>query len=207
MLRLQLDAASGRGAASGRARARRRRQRRRRRMPADGRRLRRQGEPAGLFACVAALFAQKPGGPVKLRLDRDDDMMITGKRHDFVTDYDVGFDGEGRILGVELHARRPLRLLGRPLGVDQRPRDVPQRQLLLPRRTSASLRYRCKTNTLSNTAFRGFGGPQGMIGHRARDRRHRAPARTRSARRAQGSTSTARPSATSRTTSRRSTTT
>jgi len=54
---------------------------------------------AGLFACVAALLAQKTHRPVKLRMDRDDDMRITGKRHDFVTEYDVGFDDEGRILG------------------------------------------------------------------------------------------------------------
>ena len=104
------------------------------------------------------------GRPVKLRVDRDDDMLITGKRHDFVTDYEVGFDDDGRILGVDFVLAGALRLLGRPVGLDQRPRDVPQRQLLLPRERRASCRFRCKTNTVSNTAFRGFGGPQGMIG-------------------------------------------
>src|SRR5579859_3642202 len=55
---------------------------------------------ASLVACVAALLARRTGRPVKLRLDRDDDMILTGKRHEFRIDYDVGFDAEGRILGV-----------------------------------------------------------------------------------------------------------
>src|SRR5438046_1873421 len=55
----------------------------------------------GLFACVAALLAHKTRRPVKLRVDRDDDMMITGKRHDFITEYEAGFDDDGRILGVD----------------------------------------------------------------------------------------------------------
>ena len=57
-----------------------------------------ESQPA-LFACVAALLAQRTGRPVKLRLDRDDDMIMTGKRHDFVIEYDVGFDDTGRIQG------------------------------------------------------------------------------------------------------------
>ncbi len=55
---------------------------------------------AALFAAVAALLVGKTGRPVKARLDRDDDMIMTGKRHDFVIDYEVGFDAEGRILGI-----------------------------------------------------------------------------------------------------------
>ena len=55
-----------------------------------------------LFACVAALVAKKTGRAAKIRPDRDDDMVITGKRHDFVVDYDVGFDDEGRIQGVDM---------------------------------------------------------------------------------------------------------
>src|SRR5665213_2854355 len=55
---------------------------------------------AALFACVAALFAARTGRPVKLRVDRDDDMIMTGKRHDFIADYDVGFDADGRIRGI-----------------------------------------------------------------------------------------------------------
>jgi xanthine dehydrogenase large subunit len=62
---------------------------------------------SALFACVASVAAQRLQRPVKLRLDRDDDMMITGKRHSFHYEYEVGFDDEGRILGaqVEMVAR------------------------------------------------------------------------------------------------------
>ena len=60
-----------------------------------------------LFAVIAALAAHKTGRPAKLRLDRDDDMIITGKRHEFRIDYDVGFDDDGRIVGVRFdHASR-----------------------------------------------------------------------------------------------------
>src|SRR5690606_25036656 len=55
-----------------------------------------------LFAAVAALAAKRTGLPVKLRPDRDDDMIATGKRHDFLIDYEVGFDDDGTILGVDL---------------------------------------------------------------------------------------------------------
>ena len=56
---------------------------------------------AAQWAAIAALAAVKTGRPAKFRLERDDDMIMTGKRHDFLIDYDVGFDGEGRILGIE----------------------------------------------------------------------------------------------------------
>ena len=59
-----------------------------------------ESQPA-LIACIAALMAQKTGKPCKLRLDRDDDMLMTGKRHDFVIDYEAGFDDSGRIDGIE----------------------------------------------------------------------------------------------------------
>ncbi|MGH6905919.1 MAG: molybdopterin cofactor-binding domain-containing protein, partial [Geminicoccaceae bacterium] len=55
---------------------------------------------AAPFACMAALLAHHTLRPVKLRLDRDDDMLLTGKRHDFLIDYEVGFDDEGRIQGI-----------------------------------------------------------------------------------------------------------
>ena len=61
---------------------------------------------SALFACVAAVAARKLGRPVKLRLDRDDDFMVTGKRHPFAYDYEVGFDDRGRILDDHGHARR-----------------------------------------------------------------------------------------------------
>ena len=117
----------------------------------------------GLFACIAALFAQKLKRPVKLRADRDDDMMITGKRHDFVTDYEVGFDGDGRILGVEFT------LAGRcgysaDLSGSINDRAMFHSDNCYYLGNVGITSYRCKTNTQSNTAFRGFGGPQGMIG-------------------------------------------
>ncbi len=59
-----------------------------------------ESQPA-LIACIAGLMAQKTGKPCKLRLDRDDDMLMTGKRHDFEIDYEVGFDDNGRIEGIE----------------------------------------------------------------------------------------------------------
>jgi xanthine dehydrogenase large subunit len=100
---------------------------------------------------------------VKVRADRDDDMLITGKRHDFVTDYDVGFDGEGRILGVEFT------LAGRcgysaDLSGSINDRAMFHSDNCYYLGDVGITSYRCKTNTQSNTAFRGFGGPQGMIG-------------------------------------------
>jgi xanthine dehydrogenase large subunit len=68
------------------------------------------------FACIAALAAQRLRRPVKLRLDRDDDFMVTGRRHGFDYDYDVGFDEEGRVLGVEVTLIANAGPLGRPVG-------------------------------------------------------------------------------------------
>ena len=100
---------------------------------------------------------------MKLRADRDDDMMITGKRHDFVTDYEVGFDDEGRILGIEFS------LAGRcgysaDLSGSINDRAMFHSDNCYYLADVGITSYRCKTNTQSNTAFRGFGGPQGMIG-------------------------------------------
>jgi xanthine dehydrogenase large subunit len=117
---------------------------------------------SALFACVAALAAAKFGRPVKLRPDRDDDMLITGKRHDFHYDYEVGFDDDGRVLAlrIEMIARAGFSAdLSGPVAtravchVDNAYylADVDIRALL------------ARTNTQSNTAFRGFGGPQGAI--------------------------------------------
>jgi len=117
----------------------------------------------GLFACVAALLAQKTRRPVKLRLDRDDDMLMTGKRHDFETEYEVGFDDEGRILGVDFV------LAGRcgysaDLSGSINDRAMFHSDNCYYLENVSILSFRCKTNTVSNTAFRGFGGPQGMMG-------------------------------------------
>ena len=117
----------------------------------------------GLFACVAALLAQKTGKAVKLRVDRDDDFMITGKRHDFFTEYEVGFDDTGRILGVDFI------LAGRCGYSADLSGSINDRAMLHSDNcyyldNVSILSFRCKTNTVSNTAFRGFGGPQGMVG-------------------------------------------
>ena len=60
-----------------------------------------ESQPA-LIAAAAAILARKTGRPVKLRLDRDADMIITGKRHDFAVDYEAGFDARGRLLGLRV---------------------------------------------------------------------------------------------------------
>ncbi|MDQ2962168.1 MAG: xanthine dehydrogenase molybdopterin binding subunit [Pseudomonadota bacterium] len=117
----------------------------------------------GLFACVAALLAQKTGKAIKLRVDRDDDMLMTGKRHDFETEYEVGFDDDGRILGVDFV------LAGRcgysaDLSGSINDRAMFHSDNCYYLENVSILSFRCKTNTVSNTAFRGFGGPQGMMG-------------------------------------------
>src|SRR5438105_4610258 len=117
----------------------------------------------GFFACVAALLAQKTQRPVKLRMDRDDDMRITGKRHDFVTEYDVGFDDDGRILGVSFAlASRCGYSVDLSGAINDRAMFHSDNCYYLENVSIQS--FRCKTNTVSNTAFRGFGGPQGMLG-------------------------------------------
>lgn len=118
---------------------------------------------ASLIACIAALLAAKARRPVKLRLDRDDDMMMTGKRHDFRIDWDVGFDDAGRIEGItfELAARCGMSP-DLSAAINDRAMFHSDNAYYLPNVTVVS--HRCKTHTVSNTAFRGFGGPQGMMG-------------------------------------------
>lgn len=118
---------------------------------------------ANLFACVAALAARKLKRPVKLRPDRDDDMMITGKRHDFVVDYEIGFDEEGMIHAVDaVYAARCGWNADLSGPVTDRALFHMDNCYFYPavRARSEPLR----THTVSNTAFRGFGGPQGMVG-------------------------------------------
>jgi len=118
---------------------------------------------AAQWAIITAVFANATGRPVKLRLDRDDDMRSTGKRHDFLIQYDVGFDDEGRILGIEFeHAVRCGISADLSGPIADRAMFHSDNAYYLPDVTVTS--YRCKTNTVSNTAFRGFGGPQGMVG-------------------------------------------
>ena len=117
---------------------------------------------SALFACVAAVAAQRNKAPVKLRLDRDDDFLITGRRHGFWFEIEAGFDGAGRILGVEAtlvsNAGHSADLSGPVL---TRALCHFDNAYWLP---NVSLHgFAAKTNTQSNTAFRGFGGPQGAF--------------------------------------------
>ncbi len=114
------------------------------------------------FACIAAMAAHALNRPVKLRLDRDDDFMITGRRHGFWYEYDVGYDDDGHVLGVTLqmvsHAGHSADLSA---AVMTRAVCHFDNAYWLPE--VAMHGYCGKTNTQSNTAFRGFGGPQGAI--------------------------------------------
>jgi xanthine dehydrogenase large subunit len=86
-------------------------------------------QPA-LIAAAAAVLAHKTGRPVKLRLDRDTDMLMTGKRHDFLADYEVGFDARRPRAGAHYHAGLTLRLFGGSVRSGQRPRgDAPGQRL------------------------------------------------------------------------------
>ncbi|MEO8344558.1 MAG: xanthine dehydrogenase molybdopterin binding subunit [Betaproteobacteria bacterium] len=115
-----------------------------------------------LFACVAALIARRNGRAAKLRLDRDDDMRSTGKRHAFQYAWDVGFDGAGRILGLDLTLASRCGFSADLSGpVNDRAVFHADNAYWLP--DVALHSFRCKTHTVSDTAFRGFGGPQGMF--------------------------------------------
>mgnify|MGYP001821609887 FL=1 len=117
---------------------------------------------AALIAVIAALAADTTGRPCKLRLDRDDDMIMTGKRHDFVIDYDVGFDDTGRIQGIDFEFAARCGMSADLSGpVNDRAMFHCDNAYFLENVRIVS--HRCKTNTVSNTAFRGFGGPQGMF--------------------------------------------
>jgi len=117
---------------------------------------------SALFACVAAIAARRLGRPVKLRLDRDDDFLVTGRRHCFHYEYEVGYDDDGRVLGAELT------MVSRAGFSADLSAPVMTRAIChfdnaywLP--DVAIHGFSAKTNTQSNTAFRGFGGPQGAI--------------------------------------------
>ncbi len=115
-----------------------------------------------LFACLAAIAARRTGRAVKLRPDRDEDMTATGKRHDFVIDYAAGYDDTGRIHAVsaDFYARCGFSAdLSGP--VTDRALFHADNAYFYP---AVELRsHPMRTNTVSNTAFRGFGGPQGVI--------------------------------------------
>ncbi|MCI4663804.1 MAG: xanthine dehydrogenase molybdopterin binding subunit [Neomegalonema sp.] len=118
---------------------------------------------ANLPAAAAALAARLLGRPAKLRLDRDEDMIVTGKRHEFEIEYEVGFDLSGKILGLRVEQKaRCGWSADLSNAICDRAMFHADNCYALPAVEIVS--HRCRTNTVSNTAFRGFGGPQGMVG-------------------------------------------
>ncbi|MBQ1204203.1 MAG: molybdopterin-dependent oxidoreductase, partial [Loktanella sp.] len=115
------------------------------------------------LAVACAVAARLTGRPCKMRYDRDDDMVITGKRHDFRITYDVGFDETGRLLAVDfVQIARCGWALDLSLPVADRAMLHADNAYHLPAARITS--HRLRTNTQSATAFRGFGGPQGVLG-------------------------------------------
>ncbi len=115
-----------------------------------------------LFACIAAILARRTGAAVKFRVDRDDDMIMTGKRHAFRYAWDVGYDDDGHILGLELTLASRCGFSADLSGpINDRAMFHADNCYWLP--DVAIHSYRCRTHTVSETAFRGFGGPQGMF--------------------------------------------
>ena len=117
---------------------------------------------ASIIACIASLCAWHLSKPVKLRLTRKDDMEATGKRHDFLMKYKVGFNQKGKINGLIID------LLSRAGNVADLSGPVMTRAMThldncYSFKNISIKGFCCKTNTVSNTAFRGFGGPQGII--------------------------------------------
>ena len=115
------------------------------------------------LAVACAIMANQTGKPCKMRYDRDDDMIVTGKRHDFRIDYNVGFNGKGKITGIEF--KQFVRCgwsADLSLAIADRAMLHSDNAYFLSDAKITS--YRLLTNTQSATAFRGFGGPQGMVG-------------------------------------------
>lgn len=113
------------------------------------------------FACWSALLSYKTGRPVKINMFRDDDQKITGKRHPFLIDYEVGYDDNGVINGIDLvlnaNAGSSTDL---SMAILERSMLHAENAYFIPNMKIIGRAY--KTNLPSNTAYRGFGGPQGM---------------------------------------------
>ena len=115
-----------------------------------------------MTACICALLAKKSGQPVKLRLDRDDDIILTGKRHEFLSEYEVGFNDEGIIEGLKIN-------LSSNCGMSPDLSAAINERALLHIDNAYYIsdievtNNLCKTNIPTSTAFRGFGGNQGMM--------------------------------------------
>lgn len=117
---------------------------------------------AAQWACLAALAAVKTGRPASMRLDRDDDMIMTGKRHDFRVDYQCAYSTDGLVNAVHVDfASRCGNSHDLSLGVNDRTVFHADNAYYYPTLQINSRRY--QTHTVSNTAFRGFGGPQGVL--------------------------------------------
>lgn len=113
------------------------------------------------FAVMAALVAQKTGRAARIVISKDDDMMTTGKRHPFQTHYKVGFNEDGKILGLKsklysdggAFADLSTSVMERAMLHSDNAYFIPHAEIQ---------GVVCKTNHHSHTAFRGFGGPQGV---------------------------------------------
>ena len=117
---------------------------------------------AAPWACMASLFAHRLNRPIKIRLARQDDMVMTGKRHDFLNRYTVGFDQQGKLMGADI-------MVAGKCGYSPDLSDAIVDRAMFHSdnaynfQDSTVVGHRCKTHTVSNTAFRGFGGPQGTV--------------------------------------------
>jgi xanthine dehydrogenase large subunit len=115
------------------------------------------------FAALAALAAKRLKRAIKFRPDRDEDMIMTGKRHDFLAEYEAGFDDDGHILAVKTNYAARCGFSSDLSGpVTDRALFHADNAYYYPDVLLTS--EPIKTNTVSNTAFRGFGGPQGLVG-------------------------------------------
>ncbi|MDH1440569.1 xanthine dehydrogenase molybdopterin binding subunit [Pseudomonas sp. GD03721] len=113
-------------------------------------------------ACLCAVIAHLTGRPTKMRLPRMEDMSMTGKRHPFYVEYDVGFDDDGLLHGIEMDLAGNCGYSPDLSGsIVDRAMFHSDNAYFLGNATING--HRCKTNTASNTAYRGFGGPQGMV--------------------------------------------
>lgn len=118
---------------------------------------------SALLAAAAALAAVRTHKPVKFRMDRDDDMIVTGKRHDFEIAYTAGFNARGVLAGTQFElASRCGASTDLSMAINDRAMFHADNCYYLGPAEIVS--HRLRTHTVSNTAFRGFGGPQGMMG-------------------------------------------
>lgn len=117
---------------------------------------------AAAWACLCGIVAKRHNVPVSMRLDRQDDMVVTGKRHEFSNRYEVGVDEDGKVLGVDMQLSG---LCGYSPDLSDAIVDRAMfhcdNAYYYPAAQVAG--HRCKTHTVSNTAYRGFGGPQGLL--------------------------------------------